>query len=70
MARKASMQNQGLRITTKGRKITTEKAYGAEIKTRRRGRPSHQHQEKARCQVSDQDHRQLSSWWLESLRGQ
>lgn len=70
MAPKASMQNQGLRIMTKGRKISTEKGYGAEIQTRKRGRPSHQHQEKARRPVSDHAHPLLSSWWLESLRGQ
>jgi len=70
MVPKASMQNQGLRIMTKGRKITTEKDYGAEIKRRKRERPSQQLQEKARCQASDHDHQRLSSWWWESLRGQ
>ena len=70
MVPKASMQNQGLGIMTWGRKITAEKAYGAEIKIRKRGRPSQQHQEKARCQVSDHGPRRPSSWWSESPRGQ
>lgn len=70
MVPKASMQNQELKIMSKGRKITREKAYGVEIKRRKRGCRSQQHLGKARCQVSDQDHQQLSSWWWESLRVQ
>ena len=69
MVLKASTQNHGVRIRTKGRGTTMGKAYGAEIKIRRRERASHRHQEnKARCQVLDQDHQQPSSWWLESPR--
>ena len=60
MVLKASTQNRGVR--TKGRGTTMGKAYGAEIKIRRRERASHRHQEN-RCQVSDQDHQQPSSWW-------
>ena len=67
MVLKASTQNHGVR--TKGRGTTMGKAYGAEIKIRRRERPNHRHQEnKARCLVLDQDHPQPSSWWLESPR--
>ena len=70
MVPKASMQNQGLRIMTKGRGTPMEKAYGVEMKTRKRERPSLKHQEKARCLVLDHEHRRLSSWWSESLREQ
>ena len=65
MVLKASSQNHGVR--SKGRGTTMGKAYGAEIKIRRRERPSHRHQEN-RCRVLDQDHQQPSSWWLESPR--
>ena len=70
MVPKASMQNQGMRIMTKGRGTPMEKVYGVEMKTRKRGHPSHQHQEKVRCLVLDHEHQRLSSWWWESLRGQ